>query len=234
MGDVRRRRTRPRCWPTRRRSGRRTPRPATCPNALRNLRLAWRVLRSERPDVVVSDGAGVAVPFFVVAKLLGISTVYLEVVDRIDTRTLTGQARLSDRRPVLRAVGGAGARCTPAPSRSARSCRSAGTMSRTKPHPLILVLVGTDHHPFDRLVRWADRWAGAHEARVVIQHGTARRAGARRGRRAAAGRRARGAAARRPPRSCATEGRARSPAARAAGIRPIVVARDPVPRRARG
>jgi len=61
------------------------------PNALRNLRLAWSVLRSERPDVVVSDGAGVAVPFFVVAKLLGISTVFLEVVDRIETRTLTGR-----------------------------------------------------------------------------------------------------------------------------------------------
>ena len=54
------------------------------PNALRNLRLAWSVLRSERPDAVVSDGAGVAVPFFVIAKLLGISTVFLEVVDRID------------------------------------------------------------------------------------------------------------------------------------------------------
>ena len=61
------------------------------PNALRNLRLAWRVLRSKRPDVVVSDGAGVAVPFFLIAKVLGISTVYLEVVDRIDTRTLTGR-----------------------------------------------------------------------------------------------------------------------------------------------
>ena len=61
------------------------------PNALRNLRLAWRVLRTSRPDVVVSDGAGVAVPFFAVAKLLGISTVFLEVVDRIETRTLTGR-----------------------------------------------------------------------------------------------------------------------------------------------
>jgi len=60
-------------------------------NALRNARLAWRVLREVRPDVVVSDGAGVAVPFFVVAKLLRISTVYLEVVDRIETRTLTGR-----------------------------------------------------------------------------------------------------------------------------------------------
>ena len=61
------------------------------PNALRNLRLAWRLLRTERPDVVISDGAGVAVPFFVVAKLLRCATVYLEVYDRIDSRTLTGR-----------------------------------------------------------------------------------------------------------------------------------------------
>jgi hypothetical protein len=61
------------------------------PNAIRNLRLAWRVLRRERPDLVVSDGAGVAVPFFAVAKLLGIKTVYIEVYDRIETRTLTGR-----------------------------------------------------------------------------------------------------------------------------------------------
>ena len=61
------------------------------PNAWRNLVLARRVLRTERPHVVVSDGAGVAVPFFVLAKLLGIPTVYIEVVDRIETRTLTGR-----------------------------------------------------------------------------------------------------------------------------------------------
>ena len=60
-------------------------------NAWRNLVLAWRELRRERPDIVVSNGAGVAVPFFVVAKLLGMRTVYVEVVDRVDTRTLTGR-----------------------------------------------------------------------------------------------------------------------------------------------
>ena len=60
-------------------------------NTLRNLWLAWRVLARERPDVVVSDGAGVAVPFFLLAKLRGIRTVYVEVYDRIDTRTLTGR-----------------------------------------------------------------------------------------------------------------------------------------------
>ncbi len=61
------------------------------PNALRNLRLAVVLLRRLRPDVVVSDGAGVAVPFFVAARLLRIPTVYLEVFDRVSMPTLTGR-----------------------------------------------------------------------------------------------------------------------------------------------
>ena len=60
-------------------------------NLLRNVGLAWRVLRRRRPDVVISTGAGVAVPFFVVAKLLRVPTVYLEVYDRMDSPTLTGR-----------------------------------------------------------------------------------------------------------------------------------------------
>jgi hypothetical protein len=61
------------------------------PNLLRNLRLAIRVLSRYRPQLVVSNGAGVAAPFFMVAKLLRIPTVYVEVVDRIDSPTLTGR-----------------------------------------------------------------------------------------------------------------------------------------------
>jgi UDP-N-acetylglucosamine:LPS N-acetylglucosamine transferase len=61
------------------------------PNLVRNLGLAWRLLRHRRPDIVVSTGAGVAVPFFVLAKLFRIRTAYLEVYDRIDSRTLTGR-----------------------------------------------------------------------------------------------------------------------------------------------
>jgi UDP-N-acetylglucosamine:LPS N-acetylglucosamine transferase len=60
-------------------------------NAVRNLWLAVRVLRRDRPDVVVSTGAGVALPFFVVARLLGMTTVYVEVYDRIDNRALTAR-----------------------------------------------------------------------------------------------------------------------------------------------
>jgi UDP-N-acetylglucosamine:LPS N-acetylglucosamine transferase len=61
------------------------------PNLVRNLLLAWRLLRSFRPDVVVSSGAGVAFPFFLVARLLGPKTVYVEVYDRIDSATMTGR-----------------------------------------------------------------------------------------------------------------------------------------------
>jgi UDP-N-acetylglucosamine transferase subunit ALG13 len=40
--------------------------------------------------------------------------------------------------------------------------------------PDVFVSVGTDHHPFERLVRWADAWAAAHpERRVLVQRGTA-------------------------------------------------------------
>ncbi len=61
------------------------------PNLLRNLLLAWRLLSTQRPDVIVTTGAGVAFPFFLVARWLGVKTVYLEVYDRIELRTLTGR-----------------------------------------------------------------------------------------------------------------------------------------------
>ena len=41
--------------------------------------------------MVISNGAGVAFPFFLAARARGIPTVYLEVYDRIDSRTLTGR-----------------------------------------------------------------------------------------------------------------------------------------------
>lgn len=61
------------------------------PNALRNLRLALSLIRAERPDVLVSDGAGVAFPFFLIGRILGVRTVYLEVYDRITRSTMTGR-----------------------------------------------------------------------------------------------------------------------------------------------
>lgn len=37
----------------------------------------------------------------------------------------------------------------------------------------VIVAVGTDHHPFDRLVTWVDQWAAGHpEVSVLVQRGT--------------------------------------------------------------
>jgi UDP-N-acetylglucosamine transferase subunit ALG13 len=40
--------------------------------------------------------------------------------------------------------------------------------------PLLLVTVGTDHHRFDRLIRWADAWLTGHPGalRCLMQTGT--------------------------------------------------------------
>ncbi|PZW04102.1 Oligosaccharide biosynthesis protein Alg14 like [Micromonospora phaseoli] len=69
-------------------------------NLLRNAVLAARLLRRRRVAAVVTTGAGVAVPFVVLARLRRIPTIYIEVYDRIDTPTLT--ARLC--RPFLSAM----------------------------------------------------------------------------------------------------------------------------------
>ncbi len=56
-----------------------------------NTRLAWKVIRKERPDLIISTGAAVAVPFFYVGKMFGAKTIYLEVFDRIDHSTMSGK-----------------------------------------------------------------------------------------------------------------------------------------------
>ena len=61
------------------------------PNFFRNLAVAFRVLPRERPDVIVSTGAGVAVPFFYLGRALGMTTVYLESLTRSRDLSLTGR-----------------------------------------------------------------------------------------------------------------------------------------------
>lgn len=60
-------------------------------NLLRNLRLALKLLRAERPCAILTTGAGVAVPFAWIGKLLGIPTIYVESVTRIEGLSLSGR-----------------------------------------------------------------------------------------------------------------------------------------------
>lgn len=61
------------------------------PNLLRNFRVAWRVLRAEKPDVIVSTGAGLAIPFFVLGRLQRRRLVYIECLARVESLSLTGR-----------------------------------------------------------------------------------------------------------------------------------------------
>lgn len=56
-----------------------------------NTKLAFKVIKKEKPDIIISTGAAVAVPFFYVGKLYGAKTVYIEVFDRIDASTISGK-----------------------------------------------------------------------------------------------------------------------------------------------
>jgi len=60
-------------------------------NLIKNTIVALKVLRKERPDLIISSGAAVSVPFFYIGKLFGAKLIYIEVFDRIDKPTLSGR-----------------------------------------------------------------------------------------------------------------------------------------------
>ena len=60
-------------------------------NLIKNTFLAYKVLRKEKPDLIISTGAAVAIPFFYLGKLFGAKNIYIEVYDRIDKPTITGK-----------------------------------------------------------------------------------------------------------------------------------------------
>ena len=146
-----------------------SPTTRNLPNLVRNSVLAVRLLLRERPSLIVSAGAGVAVPFFVAAWLLRIPTVFIEVYDRVDTPTMTGRL------------------CGPFTTRRIVQWQSQlefypDAQPRGAPpvKPLVVALAGTDHHPFDRLVEWVDAAAARRpDVRFLVQHGSATHAATR-------------------------------------------------------
>jgi UDP-N-acetylglucosamine:LPS N-acetylglucosamine transferase len=58
---------------------------------LHNLLLAWRVVRRERPEAILSTGAALAVPFFLFGKLYGARLVFVESLTRTTSLSLSGR-----------------------------------------------------------------------------------------------------------------------------------------------
>ena len=61
------------------------------PNLVRNVGLAVRIIARERPRAIVTTGAGVAVPFCWVGRLLGARVVYVESLTRIGAPSMTAR-----------------------------------------------------------------------------------------------------------------------------------------------
>jgi hypothetical protein len=60
---------------------------------------AWRILRGERPELIVSAGSGPAISFFLVARVLGIPTFWVSTLNVLTTPGISAKicARLSSR-----------------------------------------------------------------------------------------------------------------------------------------
>ncbi len=58
---------------------------------VKNIFQAARILLVERPNVIITTGAGVVVPLCYVGKLLGTRIIYIESFARIDSASLSGK-----------------------------------------------------------------------------------------------------------------------------------------------
>jgi UDP-N-acetylglucosamine:LPS N-acetylglucosamine transferase len=52
---------------------------------------ALSILRKSKPDLLISTGAGLAVPFILASKLYGIKTVFIESISRSSSLSLSGR-----------------------------------------------------------------------------------------------------------------------------------------------
>jgi UDP-N-acetylglucosamine:LPS N-acetylglucosamine transferase len=67
------------------------PTPRSLVNLLLNLHLACRVVRRCKPTAIISTGAGLAVPFFIVGRLHHLRLIYVESFTRTRKLSLSGR-----------------------------------------------------------------------------------------------------------------------------------------------
>lgn len=163
------------------------------PNTLRNSLRAYRVLLRERPTTILSSGAGPAVPFFWIGKVLfRCRTIYLEPWDRLVRPTLTSRLIRPVTDLAIASSEGQLPRWTrvaialaPLWRLDATDDRIVDAPSGEARHPdaplRVLVTVGTHEEPFDRLIAQTESIASsigssgvAGAIEIACQHGVSR------------------------------------------------------------
>ncbi len=59
---------------------------------MRALLQSYHIMREEKPDLIFSSGAQIAIPFFWLSPFFRVRTIFLEVITRVREPTLTGRA----------------------------------------------------------------------------------------------------------------------------------------------
>ena len=142
---------------------------------LPNLRAARRLVGVYQPDVVVTNGAGLIVPFALLSRLRGSELVLIETMARVTRWSLTGRILAPFSRallvqwPEMRHGHRRAVVCRPALLEARRPAAD-------RPGEGTFVSVGTRPEPFDRLLAIVDRAVGSGTLPrpVIAQAGTSR------------------------------------------------------------
>ncbi len=142
-------------------------------NLLRNFGLARRTVGRLRPDVVVSTGAAVAFPFFLVGEASGSSHRIRGGLRQDGLLYHDRPALLPDQRPIPPPMGRAEGDVSKGRGRGTAVVSGAKGVGEASDEA-VFVTVGTDHHPFDRLIGWVDSWLanGSNGTEAFVQYGT--------------------------------------------------------------
>ena len=129
------------------------------------------ILRKEKPDLIVSNGAEIAIPFFYLSKLFRIKTIFIECYTRIDAPTITGKVvyPFSDLFLVL---------WPEMLDKYGKKAQYWGGIfdldkikTKEKEQGNYLLLITGMHSDFERLVKKMDEIAGEISDKVIIQLG---------------------------------------------------------------
>lgn len=61
------------------------------PNVTKNICVSLKYILKERPEIIISTGAGAVIPFCFFGKILGAKVVFLESFAKVNSPTITGR-----------------------------------------------------------------------------------------------------------------------------------------------
>lgn len=121
--------------------------------ALRSLTVAWSVLSKHRPELLVSTGAALSVPYILAARARGISVQFIESATRLQGPSVTG--RLLEALPGVRLHHQGFVEARPRWTQTGSVFDGFEQRDCGTPRPIrrVVVMLGTERFPFTRALK---------------------------------------------------------------------------------